>query len=75
MARIYVVYMDKPSERIDIICREICAERGRHQPSSADLEQAMPYAIARYLDEQAETKAGPGIAEVAGNATGPAPAP
>lgn len=42
----------KPSDRIKELCRKICASRGRHQPSTKDLSDALPYAIVELLDEE-----------------------
>jgi hypothetical protein len=44
--------MGKPSERIKELCRKVCASHGKHQPSTRDIDNALPYAIVEYLDEQ-----------------------
>ncbi len=45
--------MIKPSDRIKQLCKDICARVGAHQPTKLQLHDAMPAAIAEYLDEAA----------------------
>lgn len=44
----------KPSDRIKVLCHELCAEVGKPNPTTIELMESLAPSIMRYLDEQYE---------------------